>query len=428
MSLSARTLRTPRRQRIIVVPRPPAYAATPIYAMSAVYRSLQTPASERTLLNIEAIYSYLKNWPVFTSLVSNEKIQKDICKAIQLEKYDDGEIIYKLDDLSDGWYLIYSGNVILVEKCDYPPTDPDEQLSEKYFRRIHNPYLKNQNFRIVRRATVSEDIGRQEMMSNSFRKQYCLSVGTTEVLRVDPYTFKFVLDSYESFIVQERAGLILHIRKLEPLFDYHDISQYVAESLKDISLERGTVINRSNPIENGFLLIQSGLIKVYRKINFSNIRVLPSCLNVGDRTIILPNGISDLVSGTYGESTILALPEMYTSTEYDYRAVVVKKVKGLILPYKDFFSLIPMTVQKKILANVLDTRNEQKVVDDYIDHERKNIWKSYRTKCFDEAIEINSVSKNSCYDDVLARSPRTPDSIPSYRPRTYHIARRTMPY
>lgn len=427
MSYSARVSpKTARRQRIIVVPRLPAYALTPRFAMSAVYRSLQTPPNQRSLLNVEAIYTYLKEWPVFTSIAKNERVQKDICKAIQLENYKDGELVYKLDDLCDGWYLIYSGNVILVEKCDKEPTDPDEILSNKYIRRIHNPVLRKQYFRIVRRATVSEDVGREEMLSNSYRKQFCIAVGETEVLRVDPYTFRFVLETINNLIVQERTALILNITKLEPLFDYPDILEYIAESLKDFEIEEGTLIDNSNPIHNGFILIKSGLIKVHRNIDFTKISVEPEKLHIGELDFEIPEGESTLVATTYGENTIFALPEVYTSKLYEFKASVVRKVKGMLLDYRDFFSLIPMVVQKEILKNILDQRDDQTVVNDYIENLRKHIWKSFRTKCLDEARDYNSVTRNSFKDEVLKRTPKMPNSIPTYRPRTYHSARLTI--
>ena len=419
MISSARTsMRASRRRRVIVVPRPPPYARTPRFAMTAIERSLNIPSKERTPVNVEAIFSMMKTWPNFTSFIKKEEIQKDICGSVFFEKYKNGELLFKPGDLSDGWYFVFRGGCILVEETEEEPQDPNEIVPDEYrilFRDLR--IRKIRHFRVVKHVSSTQDFGREELQKMTWRKYYCVTVGDTELIKIDPYTFKYFSDQYKYEMIEKKSEALNQVRNFECLVELTDINRRLADAMKECTVDQGFVISRANPIAKGFLVVEKGLIIVKRKVDFSQITLTKEDVRVGDTDINVPTGVEYIQSDRITEHGILALPEMYETDPFDFYAEVMQDTECYLILYKDFFAYIPIALQKEILPTILDQRSEEEVVRDWLKMKKQYQWRLFKKKCEVEASDFNKATRNGPAEDIYARLPRLPISLPSYKPR-----------
>ena len=416
---SARTSFTSsRRRRIIIVPRAPQYAKTPRFAMTAIERSLTVPPTQRTPMNIEAIFSLMKTWPNYTSFIKIEEIQRELCHAIYYEKYKDGNMIFKPGDLSDGWYFVFKGKCILVEEVDKDPENTDEFLPDEY-KALFKDILTGRvhHFRVFRTILPTEDFGSDELKKMCWRNCYCITVGSTEILKIDPYSYKYYTSQYKNMIREKKADVLTKAPKLEALLDYPDASTFLAEKMKECKIDKGFVISKENPLSKGFLVVEKGLIIVKRKVNFDTVSLSENDLKVGDISINIPNGYQFIQSEKISDYCIMALPEMYSSNDFEFYAEAMTDTDCYLIEYKDFFSLVPINIQNQILNSVLDHRSDEEVIHDWLENKKNFQWRIYKKKCQNEAKEFNSVSKGGSQEQIYLRIPKLPISLGNYRPR-----------
>ena len=427
MCMSARTTVGRRRQRIIFIPKTPQYAKTPRYAESAVMRSLKTHSNERDLLNVSAIWSLLSKWPTFVSYFKDEKIQKDICQAIEYDKFDDARILYRPNDITDGWYFVLSGCCYLVEECiSADEINEDNQLPSEYQKLLRDS-VRNKAYRyykVVEKKTYMQEFGFIEMKKNLLRKYYCITVGETELLKIDPYTFKLIYTMHERQLHTDKINLLTSNHHLLILLDNDDVLNNVANAMKELNLDEGYIIDNSNPLAHGIVIIEDGIINVRRVINFDKVSLSKFQLTVGDKEIVLPTGISEIPTKKLTNGDALPLPEMYyPKNTYNFVAEVKKDSKCYLLEYNDFFSLIPMYMQKKILKRLLDKRNDQEVVEDWLQKQKVVEWRVYKKKIMKEARQYIKATKNGEPEEIITRKPRPPKGMIDYSPFKRRSAR-----
>ena len=419
MCLSARTTASRRRKRIIFVPKTPQYAKTPRYATTAVTRSIRTPSNERDLLNVMAIWSLIGKWPSFYSYIPDEKMQKEICRSFEYDKFDDGRILFKPNDITDGWYFVLSGSCFIVEECISPDdVQPDEELPIEY-QKILRDYVRNKAYRyykVVDHKMPTQEFGFVEMKKTLLRKHYCITAGETELLKIDPYTFKLIFTSHERQLHTDKINLITSNNNLLILLDNDDVLNNVATALKPLTLEKGFTISRDNPLAEGIVLIEDGAMQVKRLVDFNHVTISKFQLEVGDKEITLPEGISPIPTQKLSNSDVLALPELYPNGEFDFVAEVKKDSKCYLLEYNDFFSMIPMFMQKNILKKILDKRTDQQVVEDWLKKQKIVEWRIYKKKVYKEARDFNHATRPGDPEEIYARRPHPPKGMKDYRP------------
>ena len=420
MCLSARTTTGRRRKRVIFIPKTPQYAKTPRYAESAVTRSLKTHSNERDLLNVAAIWSLLSKWPSFVSYFPDEKIQKDICQAIDYNKFDDARILYRPNDITDGWYFVLSGCCYLVEECISADEISEENELPPEYQKLLRESARNKAYRhykIVERKMPTQEFGFIEMKKNLLRKYYCITIGETELLKIDPYTFKLIYTMHERQLHTDKINLLTSNSNLLILLDNDDVLNNVAYALKDLNLDKGYIINNNNPLAHGIVIIEDGIIQVRRVVNFDKVTLSKYQLTVGDKEIALPQGINEIPTKKLANGDALPLPEMYyPKNTYNFVAEVKKDSKCYLLEYSDFFSMIPMYMQKNILKKILDKRNDQEVVEDWLKKQKVLEWRVYKKKVLKEARQFIKATKPGDPEEIISRKPRPPKGMIDYNP------------
>lgn len=408
---------TPRRKRVIFVPRTPHYSRTPRFAISAVERSLKTPPKERSLMNIEAIHSVLKTWPNFVAFNQSEEIQKSICASLIREEFPDGCLLFKPGDISDGWSFVYKGSCFMIEECEEEPENDEEKVPLNYQKVLFSTSYRKTHYRIIKKYVPHEDFGRDELKKSSFKKNYCVSCGETVLLKIDPYQLKFVSEQYKSTMVTRKANALMQSGKFDILMDQNDVLNRLAASLEECTIDKGFVISDENPVDKGIIIVESGTINVKRIIDFSNINLKKEDFMIGNSPVKKPTGVQSILSKKVGVFGTLALPEMYQNVYYPFTAEAVEDCTCFLLHYDDLFALVPMYMQKIIISNILDLRTDEQVVKDWLANQGTIRWKIYKKRCEYEAMDYNKACRNGEKDDIIARVPHIPISFGEYNPR-----------
>lgn len=405
---------TQRRERIIIVPRKNNGFYTPRFAYSAILRALQTLPQGRTPCQIEAIFTLLSKWPSFYTQIPDERVQRDICAAIIYEEFPKESLLFNVEDDSDGWYFILSGKCILLEPCQFLPENPDEIPSDGIIKLLRDTRRqKYKKFKIIATKTPQTDFGKPISKKELYRAFACVSIEDTVILRIDPYTFSAIIAKHRHSNHDKLLNLLKSIPKFEPLVGYNEYCSFLVESLKPMNLDKDVIINKENSLGKGFYIIEEGKIVRKRNIDFSKVDIQPEDTEVGDKKISIPTGIKVVNVETLSDNDILTLPDMYQNCSY--YAEVVADTKGYLLKYDDYFSALPMFLQKKITHKLLDNSTDEECAYKWIAAQRAIQWRIFRKKCLQEAYEYNRADRNSFPEEIFIRSPSLPISFQGYK-------------
>lgn len=389
MCLSARSCKTPRKKRIIVVPRSPAYAVTPRFAMSAIERALKKESDFRTPVDVEAIYSLMSRWSSFNTVMTNEIIQRKFCQIIEFLHYSEGDYIYRKDDISDGWYFVFTGKIILVdaERLD-PQNMKESNIPTQFYEELRRMWRQRYNyFTLEAEITKTQSFGLEELQEKKLRNMYAIAERDTDILRIDKFSYDIIISKVEKNIYEERYQLIEKIKELSILKRMPNVLGFVVEILKPINLPSGLVIDINNPLCNGFLIIKTGEIQVQKACDFSQLSFWKEDLIIGDRAINLPKGVADVPTKLLGDCSVLALPSIYPENGEKFSATVMKDSTCFTIDFDEFFKCVPREMQLHILELIIDKRSDQEVVDEWLRQKRNARWRIYKDQCVVEATE-----------------------------------------
>jgi isocitrate dehydrogenase kinase/phosphatase len=81
-----------------------------------------TSPAQRTEWQLDAMVAVLGQWPSFRSVLPKESQQRAIAHGLEFQSHHSYSLLFKERDITDGWYIVYSGQVCLY--TSEPPKAP----------------------------------------------------------------------------------------------------------------------------------------------------------------------------------------------------------------------------------------------------------------------------------------------------------------
>ena len=403
--------------KIILSPRKHKNDFTPRFPYSYIYSSLETPPHQRSIPQKTSIKLLLQSFNSFINQFPSELLQKEMSQIVSLEKKNKGTILYRPGDEPDGWYIILNGSLLVIESTNEEPLKKSEILSFEIINNLLSlPNQKDKYFKLKEIIKNKMDFGKLDNQEIIPRNNYIYILENTNLLYFNSISYYLCLSQFNLLQLERKTNLISKTKYFSYLTYNMEICSNIAKSLKEIKLKKGFIIDENFNLEKGFLFLETG--KIYRKriINFNFIN--KSLLNneVGELIIKIPNGITQIITNKLINFESFCLHKCYEK-KIDFYFEIIEDSICFFLNYNDFFNIIPLEIQKKILFELYDNKTDQDVVENWLKKEIAIQWRIYRKKCVNEALDFVKTNKLNSPDEIITRIPKQPESLKFYHPK-----------
>ena len=365
-----------RKPKVILVPRQKVTYQTVKPTREAAYEALQIRPTDRTETDIDAIVAIVGSWPDFRKFVHTEQERREVCRTITLINYDENQIIFKEDDPPDGWYLIFSGEVLIVKKV---LKDPGIPIPPQILANLQSAFDGNEFFLPLCTKGPTTEFGNVALTKLQPRNATIVATMKSQLLIVDPQVYRDTSAYYAYSQLQKKASLLSQI---EEFSEYHDKQEFLtrlAENMVEFRLDEiGEVIDASNSFGDGFLVMEQGLLAKKRLIDFSLHSNDP--VPEGSFQIQLPTGLRNVRVQTIGPKTMFSDPCLIEYIDCPFSLTVVEPAVLYLLKLSDMASTLPTFQVNKIKDKLTTELSEEEVVKIWYEKHQKIAWNKFKKK------------------------------------------------
>lgn len=396
--------RSPRRNgRIIFVPRPAVPLSARKRTKDAAFAALQVPPAERTDWQVDSIETVLSQWPCFSSVVPKVSTRREICKCLIFEFCKPNTLLFKVGDISDGWYIVYSGECVLFREAD--PNEPhirndmDVVLQRQSYDEAYEPF---------RTVGEHEDFGADELRKDKPRTYAAVVTQPSYIIHVDSALYRMCVEWVERTELQSRKRFLMDIDDLSPLLVNPDLFERLAEVMEEDILLRGAVYET---ICGGWIIVQSGAVARKRVADFTKVEIHPQLLEVADVVIVPPEGRVKVVTDVFGPNRMFCDPILGADLNKPFSIEVMEDTKVWTIRHELVRDLLPIDLRREIEQPLLVDATDEELVRLWVDNEREVQWEFYRQKCNKQARKMMKQMSREANGDFSCRRPKPPKAI-----------------
>lgn len=405
------------KPKVILVPRKKIdenqNKMTPEMALAA----LRVPPGERSDQHVDAILAIVGKWKDFNNFMHTEQERREVCRRVNLEEKAGNQVLFKLGDDPDGWYLVFSGLASI-----YVPAGDDSSHANitPTVLALLKQALPNGHFKWVCFKGPGSEFGSTALTNNDKRNATIFIDEPTILLRVDPQIYKDTAAWFARSQLEKRAILFSHVPELQFLRESRELFSRLAENTVEVKLPTGTILNSQKSTEaskgKGFLLIEEGLLIKQRVVDFSLFEKKYKQKFDGTLVSNYPKGRFPVKTKTYGPKTMFPDPDLTDFVPYAFSMIVVEPAICHILKLGDLETMLLTTQIQKIRDQYRDEPNDEQVIKMWIERQEEIQWQAFKRKCVKEARKIVKVERDILNGQWAMRKSGHPKPIKDHKP------------
>ena len=411
---------SPRRlPRIIMKPRQDVKKRQKLSYTKAL-QALYVPPSQRTEDMVQSISQCLSRWPDFTNCIHSDKERKDICTEITIQIHQGNTILFKQGDSPDGWYLVFSGSCLVI--INWPDDTYDHLLNEDQLFVLRFYFGEESHFRLLAVKGPTQEFGSTALIKSKPRNATIFVNEDSQLLHVDAFYYQMSVQWYAKMQMSRRTTFLEEIPDLKLLQEDHACYDRLAENLRERNFQKGDIINREHFICQGFFVLMTGcLLKTY-VCDFNGIPKHSDTIKLMDGfEVNYPTSIQNVKTKTYGPKEVVADPSLKDLKGQPFYYVVVKDTAGYEIPMSELYYLVPVQIRERVLDILLKEPTDTELLHQWMENERKIIWKAYKKQCSKEARQYMKTEHRMLTGNVIGRVATIPKPVKPPKKSRYVI-------
>ena len=461
---SARRKNNSRRQkRIIMVPRKTIPLSERQYAIDTAFQSLNTPPALRKPFQIDSIISLLMQWPEISIIAKGEHEMRLISRNCELEYYDANSFLFSNDEIFDGMFIIYSGKIVLFheknisfEKLNqtpqtnksnifsrmdigtininrYPsvsaPNSPEIPLiihPTQQIIRLDAPYKMNDEMKELFSKKFGDYskfeafdikyphsiIGFDEISSGKIWKYSAVTSEPTYVIRIDSTLYKKTIAYLREEKKQNLRYFVSQISELETLSSMPELFERLVDVMEEIFVPKGT---KNASFCDGWIIIFTGSVGRYRKVDFSKSTYDPRVLTGGAIDIKLPTGETLIRTDVYGPGRCIIDESISESFNKPFRYTFLEDSVIYTISMYNLKIILPIHMRREIEQMIIDDPNDDYLIRKWVDHEMLIQWKVFKRKVRKESKNYHEYERIRRICNIECHKVQPPKAIKDHQ-------------
>jgi CRP-like cAMP-binding protein len=360
----------------------------------------------------------LGQWRSFTRILPKESQQRAICRCLEFQFHEANSLLFKEGDITDGWYIIYSGEVGLfassaeafaaVDKNPQDRRPAAENMLRSLFDRPFVPqrYIGNK-----------EDFGSQDLIHDRLRTYAGVATQPSYIIRVDAHFYRMSIEWITQGEITQLQNYLQSIPELKPLSVHPESYERLAEKLERRFVAAGS---DAGYICGGWMIIEKGRISRHRAVDFRDADVEPSKLIVGNVRIELPRGKMIIETDSFGENHLVGDASLSKSHRRPFSLKIEEDCTLLVVTFEGLQDLLPIDVRREVEKTLLDDPNDARLIKFWVEREREKQWEIYRARCKKDGRRYVRQVRREATGGFAIRRAKPPRAIkPAPSPRQY---------
>ncbi|OHT12316.1 hypothetical protein TRFO_17897 [Tritrichomonas foetus] len=431
-----------QKKRIVMKPRKQIPISERRYTQDTAFEALKLPPSKRKSWQVDSIISIFSQWPEFEIITKNARELYQISRNCEIEHLNENTFLFAEGDLFDAFYLIFSGEVMLVrEKFRYEdfmliktPKGPKNNV-----RQYHNvnPIFRDQSitapnspntpifkYPIQKCPTFDKSLKLNQFSKNLLEYRFGSDkkfeafdlkaphsiIGFSELEKQKPWSYSAVV-TQPSYIIRidatvyqktiamireeekiNRARYLAQIPVFEELQDIPELFNRLADNVIEMKIPKGT---KRKSFCDGWIVVQSGSVSKHRKVNFNLSSIDPRALSGGAIDIRLPKGETYVKLEVLGPDSIIADPSLTSNFKKPYKLEFMEDTVIYCISMNDLRDLLPISFRRNLEKQLLDDPSDDYLIRKWIEREMVVKWQMYKKS-------ISKESKNYAeYEKIM---------------------------
>jgi CRP-like cAMP-binding protein len=425
LSLPSPQNRTRRKSSSVkVVPRREVPLQDRKHVWDAALDGLQTKATDRSEWQVQAINAVFSEWYSIKRVAPDERKRKELMRGCEFRYHPENSLLFKEGDASDGWYIVYSGEVVLFSsRAANWGDDPEavrRECNKNTIRALEYP-MDPELYRIANSALHTDkeflpfrvvghrgDFGSEHLKKDERRSFTAIMSQPGFIIHIDAFVYRMTLEWLEDSELREKTAFLEQIPELEPLKSYPVLYERLAEVVvkKDLPDCRNCA-----KLWGGWIAIIEGEITRRRTVDFRNVKIPDHMLEIGDVKIVLPSGTIAMQTNSFGPGHLVADPFLSSGLKKPFTVSIAPKSVCYHLEYEDVKNLLPIDMRREIERIIMDDQDDQSLGNIWVEKERQLQWEVYRDKCCKEARKFVKQTRKGTDANAAFRRVKLPKAV-----------------
>ena len=398
--------------------RPPPPDPPPLYE---VMQSLRTNPFERSDSDVDVIFRHLIMNKKLVKMLENKERLEIASRTATLVTLSCGDILFQEGDESDGWYLVLTGQAdVIVRICHVAEDcciDPNPRTPDPYA-----PLMKqldidplDDKLKQVNVLEPGSIFGHHSYLLDRSRTATIVAGSdTVDLIRFDPAIFRFSRAFYlQRDMIATNKELC---RRAFPRLNDEKLTMLAAMS-DMITLKPGTRLNEESGIGSNLYVIKSGTVKRYKVVDFSDLSFRRIEAPFEDLELQFPDGMRSVHTDNLGVGAAFPDPSIRSMHDSDFHVDGLENVEVISIDLAYFDTVVGAIEMRRVAQELRNTIKDEDVVRLWVDGEKKRLWTKFKAKEMKKSYKHMKGEKEFHARTVALRTPRTPKSMKSYRPK-----------
>mmetsp|Transcript_31117 Transcript_31117/g.54079 ORF Transcript_31117/g.54079 Transcript_31117/m.54079 type:complete len:354 (+) Transcript_31117:55-1116(+) len=209
-------------------------------------RGLRKAPGTRTDLEIAAMVDELSSNPFLNRFEATGQLV-ELCRVIELKTYEHNQTIFEQGDIGDSFFIIHSGAVAVYVNTNSESIEAVQRLKVAEYR-------KGQSF------------GDLSLLYSQPRAATVITLEPSELICLHKEPFDKVVKSMQ----EQQISRAYNVISASPIFESveYDIVHHLARTCYLKRYSPGQIIEGQDAVPLGLYIIQKGLVKLTRKLEF----------------------------------------------------------------------------------------------------------------------------------------------------------------
>jgi CRP-like cAMP-binding protein len=392
-----------RHGRVLFVPRPVIPLSERKHTKEACFEALKNSPAQRTSSQVDAIVAVLGQWRSFVSVLPKESQQRAIARGLEFQKHHSNSLLFKEGDITDGWYIVYSGRVGLFTSdpgaVAVPGRPSVEHLLASLFDRQFTP---------IRYVNAQEGFGSEDLEHDRIRTCAGVAIEASHVIRIDAHFYRMISKWVNESEIGDYSNFLQQIPELAALQVNPESYERLAHKLERRVLRRGC---DADCVSGGWMVIEKGLVARQRIVDFSGVDIDMNRMVVGNVKIAIPTGRIQVRTDVFGPNHLIIDPTFSRGLRKPFTITVLEEATVLVFLCTELPNLLPHDVKREVEKIILDDPSDAELVKFWLERERKRQWSIYKARCSKEAREYVKQVSRETHGDFACRRPKLPKPI-----------------
>lgn len=408
--------------------------------------ALKIHCSDRTDIQIDTILQSAGQWPCFMKAIKSEQMRREVCRHAVLEEKEQSSILFKQGDLPNGWFILISGQVCVVQydTSDAAMMDMSAEMIKKLKEGAGDHF-----YRLVTTLGPKSSIGETALIQDKTRNATIYVAQHSYFIRIDSQVYKDTAAFFQKMQLKRRANLFASVKEFKPISEYsykEDKIQTIAENTDEYSIPSGTVIDKNHcdvismqtygkkeetdvQKTQSIYVIAVGKLELYRNVNFSKYNTTKASdkqklfkevklLKRYESDVLKvrrPTGVHSVQVAVLEAGDVFPDPRLaggWVPYQFSLKAIEPTVVHGIRI--NDLSAALPISILDKIKENVTNQPTNQEIIESWIEKQKNVQWNAYKKDCVKEARRNAKIQRDVMNNNYGLRKPGIPKSLKEY--------------